>query len=160
PPAIKDSWISQPHEDEEWPGSIVSPARQGPQARLCEARLPRLISRRPCSRLTQFRSGLSRSQFPCCLFQGPKPKISAASTPSQRFPRDVRLLRRADFQRVYESGRRHFSDSMTAFYLLRDVSASEDKTGSGSGPRIGITVGRVLGKAVDRVRIKRRIRNA
>ena len=86
--------------------------------------------------------------------------MSAASTPSQRFPRNVRLLRRADFQRVYESGRRHFSDSMTAFYLLRDVSASEDKTGSGSGPRIGITVGRVLGKAVDRVRIKRRIRNA
>ena len=86
--------------------------------------------------------------------------MSAASTPSQRFPRNVRLLRRADFQRVYEFGRRHFSDSMTAFYLLRDVSASEDKTGFGSGPRIGITVGRVLGKAVERVRIKRRIRNA
>lgn len=86
--------------------------------------------------------------------------MSAASTPSQRFPRNVRLLRRADFQRVYEYGRKHFSDSMTAFYLLRDVSASEDKTGSGSGPRIGITVGRVLGKAVERVRMKRRIRNA
>lgn len=86
--------------------------------------------------------------------------MSAASTPSQRFPRNVRLLRRADFQRVYEYGGRHFSDSMTAFYLLRDVNASEGRTGSGSGPRIGITVGRVLGKAVERVRIKRRIRNA
>ena len=87
--------------------------------------------------------------------------MSAASTPSQRFPRNVRLLRRADFQRVYEYGRRHFSESMTVFYLLRAVSASgEDGNVSDPGPRIGITVGRVLGKAVERGRIKRRIRNA
>lgn len=87
--------------------------------------------------------------------------MNAASTPSQRFPRNVRLLRRAEFQRVYEHGRRHFSESMTVFYLLRAVSGSEDERSlSNSGPRIGITVGRVLGKAVQRVRIKRRIRNA
>lgn len=87
--------------------------------------------------------------------------MSAASAPSQRFPRNVRLLRRADFQSVYEYGRRHFSDSMTVFYLLRAVSASgEDGNVSDPGPRIGITVGRVLGKAVERGRIKRRIRNA
>lgn len=87
--------------------------------------------------------------------------MSAASAPSQRFPRNVRLLRRADFQSVYECGRRHFSDSMTVFYLLRAVSASgEDGNVSDPGPRIGITVGRVLGKAVERGRIKRRIRNA
>jgi ribonuclease P protein component len=87
--------------------------------------------------------------------------MSATSTPSQRFPRNVRLLRRADFQRVYEHGRRHFSESMTAFYLLRAVSASGDVSNvPDSGPRIGITVGRVLGKAVERGRIKRRIRNA
>ena len=87
--------------------------------------------------------------------------MSAASTPSQRFPRNVRLLRRADFQRVYEYGRRHFSESMTVFYLPRAVSASgEDGNVSDPGPRIGITVGRVLGKAVERGRIKRRIRNA
>jgi ribonuclease P protein component len=85
----------------------------------------------------------------------------SASTPSQRFPRNVRLLRRADFQQAYEHGRRHFSESMTVFYLLRAVSASEDERSlSSSGPRIGITVGRVLGNAVQRVRIKRRIRNA
>jgi ribonuclease P protein component len=87
--------------------------------------------------------------------------MNTASTPSQRFPRDARLLRRADFQRVYEYGRRHFSGSMTAFYLLRAASGSGEKAdGAGLGPRIGITVGRVLGKAVERVRIKRRIRNA
>jgi ribonuclease P protein component len=86
--------------------------------------------------------------------------MNTASTPSQRFPRDARLLRRADFQRVYEYGRRHFSGSLTAFYLLRAASGSEKADGAGLGPRIGITVGRVLGKAVERVRIKRRIRNA
>ena len=87
--------------------------------------------------------------------------MSAASTPSQRFPRNVRLLRRADFQGVYEYGRRQFSDSMTVFYLLRAVRAlGEDRNVSDPGPRIGITVGRVLGNAVERGRIKRRVRNA
>ncbi len=40
---------------------------------------------------------------------------------------------------------------MTLFYLPRE---------SGSGPRVGMTVGRVLGGAVARNRIKRRIREA
>ena len=87
--------------------------------------------------------------------------MSAASTQSQRFPRAARLLRRSDFQQVYQHGRRHFSSSMTVFYLLRASSETGDAAEkTGTGPRIGITVGRVLGKAVDRVRIKRRIRNA
>jgi len=82
------------------------------------------------------------------------------NTPSQRFPRDARLLRRADFQRVYEYGRRHFSKSMTVFYLLRAIGLEDPVDGVTASARIGITVGRVLGKAVERVRIKRRIRNA
>jgi len=87
--------------------------------------------------------------------------MSAASVPSRRFPRAARLLRRADFQRVYEHGRRHFASSMTVFYLLRTAGSSKEGAGDvGPGPRIGITVGRVLGKAVERVRIKRRIKNA
>ena len=87
--------------------------------------------------------------------------MNTASTPSQRFPRTARLLRRTDFQQVYDHGRRHFSDSVTVFYLLRSASSSENERDvSNLGPRIGITVGRVLGKAVERVRIKRRIRNA
>ena len=86
--------------------------------------------------------------------------MNTASTPSQRFPRNARLLRRTDFQQVYEQGRRHFSDSMTEFYLLRSASFSgHERDVSSPGPRIGITVGRVVGKAVERVRIKRRIRN-
>ncbi len=35
------------------------------------------------------------------------------------FPRSARLLRQADFERVYKLGRRHFSASMTVFYWPR-----------------------------------------
>jgi ribonuclease P protein component len=52
---------------------------------------------------------------------------------------------------VYRQGRRHFAAHMTVFYLRRD---------EGDGPRVGLTVGRVLGGAVDRNRIKRRLREA
>lgn len=67
------------------------------------------------------------------------------------FPRSVRLLRHADFERVYKQGRRHFAAHMTVFYLRRD---------QGEGLRIGFTVGRVLGGAVERNRMKRRLREA
>jgi len=67
------------------------------------------------------------------------------------FPRAAHLLRRADFQRVYKQGRRHFAVHMTVFYLRRE---------QGEGLRIGFTVSRVLGGAVDRNRMKRRLREA
>ena len=60
-----------------------------------------------------------------------------------------RLLRHADFERVYKQGRRHFSTNITVFYLRRT---------DGEGMRVGFTVGRALGGAVDRNRIKRRLR--
>jgi ribonuclease P protein component len=69
----------------------------------------------------------------------------------QKFPRRFRLLRHSDFERVYKSGRRHFSAHMTVFYLQRK---------EGEGARVGFTVGRVLGGAVERNRIKRRLREA
>jgi ribonuclease P protein component len=74
-----------------------------------------------------------------------------------RFPRSMRLLRHTDFERVYESGRRHFSASLTAFYLARPEAAT---AAANSGLRVGFTVGRALGGAVDRNRIKRRLRAA
>ena len=74
------------------------------------------------------------------------------------FPRGARLVRHADFERVYKQGRRHFSASMTVFYLQRQPdSPGAEKS---SGLRIGFTVGRVLGGAVQRNRIKRRLREA
>jgi ribonuclease P protein component len=80
--------------------------------------------------------------------------LSGSSTTKDtggRFPRSTRLLRHADFERIYKHGRRHFSSQMTVFYLPRE---------KGAGARVGFTVGRVLGAAVDRNRIKRRLREA
>jgi len=73
--------------------------------------------------------------------------------PGPRFPRSSKLLRHADFQRVYKQGRRHFAANMTVFYFRRDDTPM-------AGPRVGVTVGRVLGGAVERNRIKRRVREA
>jgi ribonuclease P protein component len=72
-----------------------------------------------------------------------------------KVPRIARLLRHADFERVYEKGKRHFATYMTVFYLRRMEGA-----GPVSGIRIGFTVGRALGGAVDRNRMKRRLREA
>jgi ribonuclease P protein component len=70
---------------------------------------------------------------------------------AQSFPRDARLLKHADFQAVYKNGRKHFSGNMTAFYRQGDRAA---------GPRVGFTVGKVLGGAVVRNGIRRRMRAA
>jgi len=67
--------------------------------------------------------------------------------------RGARLRKHADYQRVYKESRKHFSSSMSYFFRVR---GAEDA----SGPRVGLTAGRVLGKAVDRNRIKRRMREA
>jgi ribonuclease P protein component len=67
------------------------------------------------------------------------------------FPRSARLLRHSDFERVYKLGRRHFAAHMTLFYLSRE---------HGKGLRVGFTVGRNLGGAVERNFMKRRLREA
>jgi ribonuclease P protein component len=81
------------------------------------------------------------------------------SAPRLRFSRASRLLKHPSFEAVYKNGRRHFSSSMTFFYVLR----SEDRApGGGQAERaqVGFTVGRPLGGAVQRNRIKRRVRDA
>jgi ribonuclease P protein component len=67
-----------------------------------------------------------------------------------RFLRAARLRKHADFEKVYRSGRRILSAHMTVFFLRRD-----------SGPaHLGFTVRRALGTAVERNRIRRRLREA
>ena len=78
-------------------------------------------------------------------------KISSVSVKPGRFPRTARLLRHADFERVYKQGKRHFAGHITVFYLRREMAG---------GMRVGFTVGRGLGGAVERNRMKRRLREA
>lgn len=79
------------------------------------------------------------------------PQASTADAPFP-FGRGARLLRHADFQRIYETGRRQFSANMTFFYLLAEAAPHR--------AQVGFTVGRVMGPAVVRNRIRRRMRDA
>jgi ribonuclease P protein component len=67
-----------------------------------------------------------------------------------------RLRKHADYQLVYKAGRKQFSKQIAYFYALRPAERRSDTP----GPRIGLTVPKALGKAVDRNRIKRRMREA
>jgi ribonuclease P protein component len=80
------------------------------------------------------------------------------SAASSKFPKSRHLLKHADFQRVYQSGRRQFTGNMTVFFLRR--SSGPEATVAANTPRVGFTVGKVLGGAVERNRIKRRMREA
>jgi ribonuclease P protein component len=72
----------------------------------------------------------------------------------------LRLRKHADYQRVYTSSRKQFSKQMSFFYSIRPSEGPDGKARRSDtpGPRIGLTVGKVMGKAVDRNRIKRRMR--
>lgn len=80
------------------------------------------------------------------------------------FPRAARLLKHSDFERVYKQGRRQFTSHMTVFYLRQAAGASPGsalpEAALPKNARVGFTVGRALGGAVVRNRIKRRLREA
>jgi ribonuclease P protein component len=80
-------------------------------------------------------------------------------------PRSIifRLRKHADYQRVYKASRKQFSKQMAYFFVVRPKLGADGKAlrdADGSSPRVGLTVGKVMGKAVDRNRIKRRMREA
>lgn len=107
-----------------------------------------------------------------------------SETPQGEFPKSAHLRKHADFRKVYELGRRHFSGNMTVFYLRRQADADATPLGAGEasrliarddkdkdasrlrarkdpGPvRIGFTVSRALGGSVERNRMRRRTREA
>lgn len=66
----------------------------------------------------------------------------------QGFPRASRLLRRAEYDRVYREGQRRSSRQFVVFYRATGAAAS----------RLGISVKRALCNAVTRNRMRRRIR--
>lgn len=73
-----------------------------------------------------------------------------------------RLRKHADYQLVYKAGRKQFAKQIAYFYALRPPLGQDGKARrcDTPGPRIGLTVPKALGKAVDRNRIKRRMREA
>ena len=66
----------------------------------------------------------------------------------QSFSKEVRLRKAGDFKRVYARGDKRTSRSFVLFALKNDLPAT----------RFGMTAPRKVGKAHDRNRIKRRVR--
>ena len=78
-------------------------------------------------------------------------KINSAPLLSFALPRDARLLKRADFLRVYEQGKRFEGRFMTVFILPAERELH----------RVGITATKkAIGKAHDRNRAKRLLRES
>jgi ribonuclease P protein component len=67
-----------------------------------------------------------------------------------------RLRKHAEYQVAYKAARRQSGKNIAWFAAPRSAERRSDT----AGPRIGLTVPKALGKAVDRNRIKRRLRHA
>jgi ribonuclease P protein component len=66
----------------------------------------------------------------------------------------VRLSRSADFDRVFRQGRSHAGRELVLYVFPRGEAADVD------GPRLGLSVSRKVGGAVQRNRVKRLLREA
>ena len=71
-----------------------------------------------------------------------------------RAPRRRRLSRSAEFERVYRQGRSKANRFLVLYAFPREAAADDD------GPRLGLSVSRRVGGAVDRTRVKRVLREA
>jgi ribonuclease P protein component len=164
--AKQEAWFSHAHEDPGRQKGDFPPPRQRAEAGFREARLPRIAFLVPLTSTIEILSCRS-------LHEGRMADATlrtwsdSAMLPKKaaRFPRTARLLRHADFERVYKQGRRHFSASLTVFYFPRPetqtlVAGTASSSGPTAGLRVGFTVGRALGGAVQRNRMKRRLREA
>jgi ribonuclease P protein component len=76
--------------------------------------------------------------------------LKDASLPQQGLPKKKRLLKRSEFQVVFERGRRHHGRYLLLASCHNDLGFS----------RLGISVSKKMGKAYVRNRVKRHIRDA
>ena len=81
----------------------------------------------------------------------PNPEAQQAS--ARNSLRAFRLRKHADYQKAYAASRKRQSASMSWFLAQRVTGSAEVAC-----PRVGLTAGKVLGKAHERNRIKRRMR--
>jgi len=83
--------------------------------------------------------------------------MSTSPKPAQRQTMaESRLRKHADYQRAYAASRKRQSASMSWF--LAPQQPPYPGAEIPAGPRIGLTVGKVIGKSHERNRIKRRMR--
>jgi ribonuclease P protein component len=74
-----------------------------------------------------------------------------------RSPRRRRLSRSAEFERVYRQGRSKANRFLVLYAFPREAPAPGEAP---AGPRLGLSVSRRVGGAVDRSRVKRVLREA
>jgi ribonuclease P protein component len=79
--------------------------------------------------------------------------VGAERASGGRGPKRRRLSRSAEFERVYRQGRSKGNRFLVLYAFPREDASDE-------GPRLGLSVGRRVGGAVDRTRVKRVLREA